>query len=320
MFSATIVVAQGNPATMPGVMLSLQDATGVGAELGPGQPATRAQITTFRTALLGVTAVLQTMPFFAKPVGFSTAPQIGLNEPGSGAWRNTKTAPLVGYASLTAYEHFVDQAGKLRIVAMPLRGDDRPGATLTVLVNSLGCVFSDAPYFTDGTGPVYISPGPMGLDEHGNTKAAKCVFVTQRKLPIVVPVTRERVLQHAIADATDAVKEIETMQAAVPAARRADYAKPVAERRARLSKLQGILSAMSASDRAAAAVINLDPETIFASEGDATRLPIVDANPKFFDVSRLDQIQVLAVRFGLSSREGEYMPQINWPALLNLAR
>jgi hypothetical protein len=140
-------------------------------------------------------------------------------------------------------------------------------------------VFGGDPLWTDATGPIYAKRGDAEKNDRGLPVYPECVIVTQRKEPLVVPVTKERVLQIYITDAASALK-----------------------------------------DRAAPAVVNMKPDTIFAGAGDTMAFTLIEANPKFFDMARLDQIQIIAVRTGLSDQEREFLPQVDWAGLLAFAK
>ena len=309
----------GDPTRLPGVMRELQDLTpGLVVELSPTRNATALELKSMRAQLIGVVEVLKQTPFYAKPVGFSSGPRIAWH-PGSANWRGERTWPVEGRAEVASFLNFIDQHGNLRIASGPLRGDDQESHGLRVTANDLGCPFRrQDPLFEDSLGPVFRAPD--AVDEQGFPRFRNCIVVTQRHEPLFIPVSRERVLRNYLKDAGAGLKEIEDMQRAVPAERKKEYEPAVTERRARYEKFRGMLAAMSPAERASPAVINGNLETVFFHEGDDARIAVVEPNPKFFDPARLDQIQVLDVLIGLSDEERHYLPQVDWKALLALAR
>ncbi len=191
----------------------------------------------------------------------------------------------VGAANIVAESPAADErnlpvAASVSLVLRPRRGGPQPGWSVLVRVNSIDRLTSRTPYLRDEAGPMYVEPpvlGQMGGYPvyESNTGRSPVVALARGKAPLLVAVSRERVLRARIGDAKRLLSQIENLAGAADAA---------ADARKRLEALEAELAAMPPAERSADAYIGATERPSGLSEPNAAGARrLVTPNPKLFD-------------------------------------
>jgi hypothetical protein len=326
---AASALAQADPSTLPGVRLPLQWSSDESTvSIGEEKLATPAQIAAMKRNLAGLVEIVGAMPYFAKPVGFSSLPTVSIQVGASPFWRAGHTVPIEATVDWAAMMHRLTPDGKLRVVKPPLSNEDYAGDGIQLWVNTLGCILPESPVLSDSLGGIWGKPSE-DVDERGFPRFDRCIALTSRTQPLLVPVSRERVLKVLIATNDERIKAIEGFKKVALTQDRGMYDVEMRQFNERDAALRRMMSSMSAADRKSPAIVAVQyfvdqsSTTVWTSASDPQALRLIEPNRAFFDLNRIGDVQLITVpreASGDAEVTARLFAQLDWKSLKARAR
>lgn len=248
--------------------------------------------------------VFRREPLLAQPHGFTILANTEVHQSGAGKM-------VAGSFSAILIAHTQRDDGSIDTSG---RGE---GLSFDVAVNSIGCAFGEKTDLSDAEGTMYSAAKPStthGMPTYGDNG---CILIANRTAPLTIPVTRERAMR-AVIHQFDGVPAV-------------------------ANELQRELAQMSASDRAAPAIIDMQSYAnysieqkvsgpLFAKSESTMAIRLVAPNPAFYDRTRLGDVQAIVVGFPCGGVHNspfcaqypgvfeQIRDNLDWPALAALVR